>query len=60
MSPAELRLQLRRCGYSQRKAAQLLGIDDRTMRRYVSGASSVPRTVELALRYLELLNASEG
>jgi len=40
-------------GLSQRGAARELAISERTMRRYVAGELPVPRSIELALRYLE-------
>ncbi len=39
-------------GLSQRAAARALGINERTMRRYVSGDSPVPRVIVLALERL--------
>lgn len=41
-------------GLGQSEAARALGINPRTMRRYVAG-DPLPRTVELALRYLVTL-----
>lgn len=39
-------------GLSQRGAARALGINERTMRRYVSGDAPVPRVIVLALERL--------
>ncbi|MDP2322589.1 MAG: helix-turn-helix domain-containing protein [Gammaproteobacteria bacterium] len=50
MTPTQLRAALTKAGLSQRGAARLLGIDERTMRRYCAGDLPVPRVVELALR----------
>ena len=44
-----IRQTLAEAGLSQRGAARLLGIDERTMRRYCSGDSPVPQVVWLAL-----------
>ena len=49
MNAEQLRKLLARLGLSQRGAAKLLDIDERTMRRYVSGKGSIPKAVELAL-----------
>lgn len=46
---ARLRAVLEAAGLSQRGAARDLGIDERTMRRYVAGDAATPRVVWLAL-----------
>jgi transposase len=46
-------------GMSQRGAARELGIDERTMRRYVRDELPVPRVVEFALRWLASQRAAE-
>ena len=50
------RLQFRRlldkAGLTQVEAGRLIGVTDRTMRRYVSGATPVPRVVVCALLYV--------
>jgi len=51
MTPAQLRTLLDRAGLSQRSAARLLCIDERTMRRYCAGEYPVPVAVEYALRW---------
>jgi len=48
----QLKRALRDAGLSQRGAAKLLGINERTMRRYVSGEQPIPRIVEYALNWL--------
>jgi plasmid maintenance system antidote protein VapI len=53
MTAMQLQRLLDRAGLSQRGAAKALEINERTMRKYVSGDSVVPKTVELALRWLE-------
>lgn len=50
MNAKELRALLAQCNLSQRGAAKMLGINERTMRRYVLGEMPVPRLVELALQ----------
>lgn len=52
MTALQLQRLLDRAGLSQRGAAKALEINERTMRKYVSGDSAVPKTVELALLYL--------
>lgn len=37
-----------------REAAQVLCMHERTLHRYLSGSHPIPRTVELAVRYLLL------
>ena len=49
MTPSQLRAALARMGLSQRGAARLLGIDERTMRKYVAGDLIIP---EMLLRGL--------
>jgi hypothetical protein len=50
-----LRQYLREAGYSQRAAARELRIEDRTMRRYLSGTQAVPPTVFLSIRHLAMM-----
>lgn len=52
MTPRQLQKFLEDYGFTQRGAARELGIDERTMRRYVAGDSPLPRVVEFALRWL--------
>jgi transcriptional regulator with XRE-family HTH domain len=49
MDSGQLRTLLKQYNLSQRGAAKALGINERTMRRYVSGEGSVRKVVELAL-----------
>ena len=51
MRPPQLRKLLQDAGLTQTEAATLIDVTDRTMRRYVSGATPVPRVVEYALLY---------
>ena len=49
MTGPQLRRLLERAGLSQRGAAKVLEINERTMRKYVSGDAVIPRAVELAI-----------
>ncbi len=51
-----LREHLDRAGLSQRKAAQALHIEDRTMRRYCSGTLEIPYPVLMAAAQLPQLD----
>ncbi len=48
----ELRALIAQSGLSQRKAAEELDLDERTMRYYASGQKPIPRTVLYAMRYV--------
>ena len=52
VNPAQLRKLLQKSGLTQTEAARLIGLTDRTMRRYVSGETKVPRVVICALLYV--------
>lgn len=52
MTGTQLQRLLDRAGLSQRGAAKALGINERTMRKYVAGDAEIPRVVELAVRCL--------
>lgn len=52
MTGRQLKRFLKKSDLSQRGSARLIGIDERTMRRYVAGKLPVPRAVELALRWV--------
>ena len=52
MTPNQLRAALGRLGLSQRAAARLLDIDERTMRKYVAGDLIIPEMLVWALRGL--------
>ena len=43
---------LQDAGLTQVKAASLIGLTGRSMRRYTGGAVAIPRVVEYALRYV--------
>lgn len=52
MTGKQLQSLLDRAGLSQRGTAKLLGINERTMRRYCAGDSAIPRTVEYAVLWV--------
>jgi len=52
MTALQLQRLLTQAALSQRGAAKALEINERSMRRYCSGEQPVPKTVELALKYL--------
>jgi plasmid maintenance system antidote protein VapI len=52
MTALQLKRLLDSAGLSQRGAARELEINERTMRKYVSGESPIPKTVELALCWI--------
>ena len=43
---------LDRAGFTQSKAARLIGLTDRSMRRYLAGDLPIPLSVDYALRYV--------
>jgi len=49
---AQFKRLLDNAAVTQRAAAQALEIHERTVRKFVAGDSVVPRTVELAAKYL--------
>lgn len=52
MTGLQLQRLLDRAGLSQRGAAKAIGINERTMRKYIAGESAIPLTVEYALRWI--------
>jgi hypothetical protein len=52
MTPKQLRAALARMGLSQRGAARLLDINDRTMRKYIAGDLVIPELLVWARRGL--------
>lgn len=60
MTANQLQKFLDNHGLSQRGAARLIGISERSMRRYVAGDLPVPQVVEYALRYLAIKIDEEG
>lgn len=53
MTAAQLRAVLDRLGLSQSEASRLLGIDPRTMRRWVLDEQPVPSPVAILFRLLD-------
>ena len=49
MTKDQLQKLLDRVGLSQSEAARQIGLDPRSMRRYLSGETEIPRTVEILL-----------
>lgn len=54
MSPQELRNKRLFMNLTQKQLADKFCITERTIRNYESGATEIPRTVEMALSALEL------
>ncbi len=52
MTPTEYRDTIAALGLSQVKAARLLGVGERTSRRWALGEQPVPRAAALALRLM--------
>jgi hypothetical protein len=52
MRPPQLKKLLDDAVLTQAAAAKLIDVDTRTMRRYVSGETPMPKVVELALLYV--------
>lgn len=53
MTPEQLIATLARLGLSQSGAARVLEVDPRTVRRWVAGDGPIPKTVEMALLWIE-------
>ena len=53
MTATQLRERLNALRLTQTAAARMLGLTDRTLRRYCAGDSPVPKTVELALQAIQ-------
>lgn len=58
MNNREYQAALDKLGLSQLAGARLLGVDDRTSRRWASGERPVPNPVERFLRFLIVLGMS--
>jgi DNA-binding transcriptional regulator YiaG len=52
MTPKQFRHAINRLDLSQVKAAKFLGVDPRTVRKWVAGDSRIPHSVELLLTLL--------
>lgn len=57
MTHRQYRKALDTLGISQRAAANLLGIDERTSRRFALGEREVPRTIARFLRVLSMASS---
>jgi hypothetical protein len=57
MTPAEFRICLQHLAWSQRGLAELLGRDDRLVRRWASGGSEIPAEVAEWLAVLAACHA---
>ena len=60
MTPRQLQKFLHDAGLSQSGAAREIGIEPRTMRRYIAGDLPVPRAIEYALRWVVSQQGSKG
>jgi DNA-binding transcriptional regulator YiaG len=52
MTPDQYRTAIEKLGLSQTSAAKLLGVDERTSRRWANGERDVPAPAARFLRYL--------
>jgi hypothetical protein len=59
MNARQLQTLLAKSGYSQRRAAREIDINERTMRKYVAGDAPIPRTVALSLERLSMKQEHE-
>jgi hypothetical protein len=60
VTAAQLKRVLAKAALSQRGAAKLLEINERTMRRYIAGDMPIPRVVEYALLWISHQSGSGG
>lgn len=64
MTPTQFRTAITALGLKPTSAALALGVDQRTVRRYLDGTRPVPKTVEILLgmiaRYCEATPATGG
>jgi len=54
--PTHVRALLEKAGLSQRRAAKVLLVSDRTMRHWCAGTVKIPYTAQLALHLVILLS----
>lgn len=52
MTPTQLHKYMEEFGLTQERLAKGLDVDVRTVRRWVTGESTIPRVVDYALRYM--------
>jgi DNA-binding transcriptional regulator YiaG len=53
MSPDDLKDMLARLGFSQSGAARILGVDSRTVRRWIAGDRDIPAPAVVFFRLLD-------
>lgn len=58
MSPERYAQVIAKLGLSQTKAAEFLGFDPRTSRRWISGELAVPKTVAMLLELMVKLKVT--
>ena len=58
MTPDEYRLSIDKLGMTQSGAARMLGVDERTSRRWANGERDVPPPVQRFLRFLIAIGKS--
>ncbi|MGI9436007.1 MAG: helix-turn-helix domain-containing protein [Geminicoccaceae bacterium] len=56
MTPDELRAQIKRLGMTHEDLAYELGINDRTIRRWIAGSTPIPKWLASWLNMYERLN----
>lgn len=56
MTPKQLAATLEKLGLSQRSGARFLGVDERTMRKWIAGDARVPESAAKLLRLMSRLN----
>lgn len=59
MTAAQLQKLLDRAELSQRGAAKAIEIDERTMRKYISGELPIPKKIEYAVQWLVHLKLTQ-
>jgi hypothetical protein len=52
MTPTQYATAIKALGLSQRGAAKVLGVDERTSRKWIAGDSRIPHSVALLLRLM--------
>jgi aminoglycoside phosphotransferase len=59
VTAGQLKKVLAKAALSQRGAAKLLEINERTMRRYIAGDLPIPRVVEYALAWISYQSSGD-
>jgi hypothetical protein len=60
LTAIQLKRVLAKAALSQRGAAKLLEINERTMRRYIAGDMPIPRVVEYALLWISSQSSGDS